>query len=221
MSDPGACHSVAPVRIAVEGVLLEGDRVVPSGHRGAVLFAHGSGSSRHSPRNRYVAGILHEAELATLLIDLLTQEEEAMDQRTRRLRFDIGLLAERLAGAAKWLEAHLPGTRIGFFGASTGGGAALVAAAEQPAAIRAVVSRGGRPDLAGEALPRVRASTLLIVGSDDREVLALNEQAMERMTGAEVKLEIVPGAGHLFQEPGVLGIVAAHARDWFLRHLSS
>jgi dienelactone hydrolase len=210
------------VRIAAGGVELEGNLAVPEGARGVVLFAHGSGSSRHSPRNRYVAGVLQEAGLATLLIDLLTAAEEAVDVRTRHLRFDIGMLAERLAGATDWLNENpdTRGLRVGYFGASTGGGAALVAAAGRPAAIGAVVSRGGRPDLAGDALPVVRAPTLLIVGSNDTPVIGMNEDAMARMHNAEVKLELVPGATHLFEEPGTLEEAARLARDWFLRHLA-
>lgn len=211
------------VRVAAGGVELEGNLAVPAGARGVVLFAHGSGSSRHSPRNRYVAGVLQEAGLATLLIDLLTAAEEALDMRTGHLRFDIGLLAERVEGATDWLNGNpdTRGLKVGLFGASTGGGAALVAAAARPAAIGAVVSRGGRPDLAGDALPVVRAPTLLIVGSNDTPVIGMNEDAMARMRSAEVRLELVPGATHLFEEPGTLEEVARLARDWFLRHLAS
>jgi putative phosphoribosyl transferase len=209
------------VRVQAGAVDLEGDLAVPSTARGIVLFAHGSGSSRHSSRNRYVARVLQKAGLATLLIDLLTPEEESVDIRTRRLRFDIRLLAERLVGATEWLgvqDTTRP-LKVGLFGASTGGGAALVAAAERPEKIGAVVSRGGRPDLAGDALPAVRAPTLLIVGGDDVPVIGMNEAARARMTSAEVRLEIVPGASHLFQEPGTLEQVARLARDWFLDHL--
>ncbi len=206
-----------PVQVAAGGVTLRGDLVVPSGAVGVVLFAHGSGSSRHSPRNRYVAYVLQQASLATLLVDLLTEEEEQVDIRTAHLRFDIGLLAERLAGVTDWLSqqvdtGHLP---VGYFGASTGGGAALVAAAERPERVGAVVSRGGRPDLAGAALPRVQSPTLLIVGGNDAPVIAMNEQAMLQLH-AEKQLAIVPGATHLFEEPGTLEEVA---RDWFLRYL--
>ena len=210
------------VRVRAGDVTLAGTLAVPDGASGIVLFAHGSGSSRHSSRNRYVAERLQQGGLATLLIDLLTEQEEAVDIRTRHLRFDIGLLAKRLAGATGWLEKH-PETaelRIGLFGASTGGGAALVAAAERPDAIAAVVSRGGRPDLAGEALPRVQTPTLLIVGGDDRPVIGMNREAMAQMR-APVELEIVPGATHLFEEPGTLETVADLARDWFLQHLSA
>lgn len=185
-----------------------------------VLFAHGSGSSRYSPRNRFVAGALQEAGLATLLIDLLTLEEESVDLRTRQLRFDIGLLAERLVGATDWLGEQ-PETRnlkVGYFGASTGGGAALVAAAERPEACGAVVSRGGRPDLAGAALGRVRAPTLLIVGGWDEPVIAMNEEALEQLQ-CDKRLEIVPRATHVFEEPGALEEVARLARGWFERHL--
>lgn len=199
---------------------LEGDLGVPGDAHGVILFAHGSGSGRHSPRNRYVAAQLREANLATLLIDLLTPEEEREDLRTARLRFDIGLLAGRLADATDWLKGN-PETRdlrVGYFGASTGAAAALVAAAERPEDVGAIVSRGGRPDLAGDALPRVRAPTLLIVGGDDVPVIGMNEEAMGRMR-AETRLEIVPGAGHLFEEPGKLEEVARLAADWFARHL--
>jgi len=202
------------------GVMLEGTLAVPSGARGVVLFAHGSGSSRHSPRNRFVAEQLRRGGLATLLVDLLSAEEEAIDARTRQLRFDIGLLAERLAAAIVWLdrEPATLGLPVGLFGASTGGGAALVAAAARHDAVEAVVSRGGRPDLAGDALPRVQAPSLFIVGGRDEQVIELNEQAMSRMQ-APVRLEIVPGATHLFEEPGALEQVARLAREWFVRHL--
>ena len=201
-------------------VTLEGNLVVPADARGVVLFAHGSGSSRHSPRNRFVAEVLQEAGLATLLVDLLTTDEEAVDLRTAHLRFDIGLLAERLVGATDWLahEADTRRLRVGYFGASTGGGAALVAAAERPDAVAAVVSRGGRPDLAGSALPRVRAPALLLVGGRDEPVIAMNQDALRQLQ-CEKRLEIVPGATHLFEEPGALEEVARLARDWFERHL--
>jgi putative phosphoribosyl transferase len=210
------------IQIQAGSVILEGDLQVPDQATGIVLFAHGSGSGRHSTRNRYVAGELQAAGLATLLIDLLTQAEEAIDQHSAHLRFDIPLLAERLVAAIHWLAAE-PSTRslrVGYFGASTGGGAALVAAAALPERVAAVVSRGGRPDLAGDALPRVRAPTLLIVGGRDLTVLELNREAMARMR-TEVRLEIVPGATHLFEEPGTLEAVAHLARDWFLRYLRS
>jgi putative phosphoribosyl transferase len=186
-----------------------------------VLFAHGSGSSRHSPRNRYVAEILQGAGLGTLLMDLLTRDEEAVDQFTRQFRFDIGLLADRLTGAIDWLE-RLPEARdlpIGLFGASTGAAAALQAAAARPDRVRAVVSRGGRPDLAGEALGHVRAPTLLIVGADDTPVIPLNEAALRQMA-APAEMRLVPGASHLFEEPGTLAAASALAREWFVRHLA-
>jgi putative phosphoribosyl transferase len=209
------------VTVPAGPVTLEGDLAIPAGARGIVLFAHGSGSSRHSPRNRQVAGVLSQTALATLLLDLLTGEEEAADRRTGHLRFDIGLLAERLTHAADWLSRQ-PGTRdlpLGCFGASTGAAAALVTAAARPEVIRAVVSRGGRPDLAGPSLATVRAPTLLIVGSEDIPVLGLNREAATRL-GAEHQLVIVPGATHLFEEPGALEEVAHRAREWFLRHLA-
>jgi putative phosphoribosyl transferase len=214
-SEPGL------VRIRAGSVTLEGDLQVPDPAVGVVLFAHGSGSGRHSTRNQFVARELYAAGLATLLIDLLTLDEEALDQHTAHLRFDIPLLAERLVEATNWLGDD-PATRalsVGYFGASTGGGAALVAAAAKPERVGAVVSRGGRPDLAGDALPRVRAPTLLIVGGRDLTVLDLNRAAMARMR-TEVKLEIVPGATHLFEERGALETVAQLARDWFLHHLA-
>jgi putative phosphoribosyl transferase len=205
--------------IEAAGAELGGNLTVPDGARGVVLFAHGSGSSRHSPRNRRVADVLHDARLATLLIDLLTAEEEQVDLATREHRFDIELLAGRLVGAADRLadDPRTSGLPLGYFGASTGAAAALVAAVERPAA-RAVVSRGGRPDLAGDALDRVEAPALLIVGGRDSVVLDLNRQAMERMH-AETRLEIVPGATHLFEEAGALDEVARLARDWFVANL--
>jgi putative phosphoribosyl transferase len=209
------------VRVAAGPVFLDGDLSRPEGARGIVLFAHGSGSSRVSPRNRQVAQLLNHAKLATLLVDLLTSEEEAVDLRTAQLRFDIGLLAERLVGITDWLT-QAPETRqlrIGYFGASTGAGAALVAAAERPEAVSAVVSRGGRPDLAGSALSRVRAPTLLIVGGNDAQVIALNRAALAQLR-CQKQLVIVPGATHLFEEPGALDQVAVLARDWFERHLA-
>jgi putative phosphoribosyl transferase len=208
------------VRVSAGPVELEGTLSVPDGASGVVLFAHGSGSSRHSPRNRRVAQLLRERGLATLLVDLLTLDEEEADLRTRRIRFDVGLLAQRLAGATDWLRRN-PRTRdlrVGYFGASTGAGAALVAAAERPEDVGAVVSRGGRPDLAGEALPLVRAPTLLVVGGEDEQVIRLNEEALARLR-AEKRLEIVPGAGHLFEEPGALDEVARLAAGWFAHHL--
>jgi len=186
------------------------------------MFAHGSGSSRHSSRNRYVAEELQRGNLATLLLDLLTPAEERVDQYTRQLRFDIGLLAERLIGAMRWLDSQddTRGLRVGLFGASTGGGAALVAAARRPDRVDAVVSRGGRPDLAADELPHVRAPTLLIVGGRDNVVIELNKQAMKQMNTL-VSLEIVPGATHLFEEPGALERVARLAREWFVRYLTA
>jgi putative phosphoribosyl transferase len=208
------------VRGTAGGVTLEGNLSLPEGASGVVLFAHGSGSSRHSTRNRYVARLLNEAKLATLLIDLLTPDEEAVDLRTAHLRFDIGLLANRLVGATDWLTQQ-PDTRhlrIGYFGASTGAAAALVAAAERPEVVGAVVSRGGRPDLAGPALPRLRAPTLLIVGGNDVPVIELNRAAFEQLR-SEKQLVIIPGATHLFEEPGALDQVARLAREWFERYL--
>lgn len=214
-----------PVRIPADNgdVLLDGDLTLPDAARGVVLFAHGSGSSRFSSRNRYVAHVLNQAGFATLLMDLLTPDEEEAERYTRHLRFDIPLLAGRLGHAAKWLadEPSTAGLPLGLFGASTGGGAALVTAAAQPDRVRAVVSRGGRPDLAGEdALRRVQAPTLLIVGGEDAPVIALNRQAMAQMRpGTDVRVEIVPGATHLFEEPGTLEEVARLAADWFRRYL--
>jgi len=208
------------VRISAGPVELEGSLGVPEGAGGVVLFAHGSGSGRHSPRNRYVARALRAAGLATLLIDLLTPDEEAVDLESGHLRFDVWLLARRLAAATSWLERN-PDTRdlrAGYFGASTGAGAALVAAAERPREVGAVVSRGGRPDLAGDALPLVEAPTLLIVGGEDVPVIRMNGEALERLR-AQKRLEIVPGAGHLFEEPGALEEVARLAAGWFTRYL--
>jgi pimeloyl-ACP methyl ester carboxylesterase len=212
--DPGTrCYQV---RIPVGGVELEGDLRVPDRPRGVVLFAHGSGSSRKSPRNRYVAGVLNAGSMATLLMDLLTPEEEQIDAVTGRLRFDIGFLADRLAAATDWLELHpeLRNLPVGYFGASTGGGAALVAAAARADRVAAVVSRGGRPDLAGPALQYVTAPTLLIVGGEDTPVIRMNEQALQQIR-APKRLVIVPGATHLFEEPGALEEVADLALQWF------
>jgi putative phosphoribosyl transferase len=208
------------VCIPAVGVRLDGNLTIVDGATALVLFVHGSGSSRHSPRNQFVARTLNNAGLGTLLFDLLTPEEEAIDARTAELRFNIKLLAERLVHATKWAKQQhqTRNLRIGYFGSSTGGGAALVAAAEGSQDVGAVVSRGGRPDLAGEALPRVKAPTLLIVGGDDDIVIELNEQARDRMR-CEVKLEIVPGATHLFEEPGALDRVAQLASDWFVNHI--
>ena len=208
------------VKFSVGAVTLEGNLAVPQGSRGVVLFAHGSGSSRHSPRNRYVAQVLRDGGLATLLIDLLTAGEEAIDRETGHLRFDISLLAERLVGATDWLgkNSETRDLKIGYFGASTGAGAALVAATERPDVVSAIVSRGGRPDLAGPALPRVNAPTLLIVGGLDSPVIRMNREALAQLR-VEAKLEIVPGATHLFEEPGTLEEVARLARGWFQKHL--
>jgi putative phosphoribosyl transferase len=210
-----------PVEIPVGPEALQGDLVVPAAAAGVVLFAHGSGSSRQSPRNRYVARALQHAGLATLLIDLLTLEEEAVDLRTAELRFNIDLLAERLQEAAQWLVTTplTKNLRVGFFGASTGAAAALVAASRRPEVVGAIVSRGGRPDLAGSALPRVEAPTLLIVGGEDTPVIALNRQALASLRGTK-RLDIVPGATHLFEEPGALEQVASLASEWFVRYLT-
>jgi putative phosphoribosyl transferase len=210
------------VHIPAGDATLDGDLRVPANARGLVLFAHGSGSSRFSSRNRAVAQSLEDRGLATLLMDLLTRDEEAIDLRTRQHRFDIPLLASRVVAATDWLEtrkdiARLP---LGYFGASTGAAAALIAAADRPHIARAVVSRGGRPDLAGPSLGRVRAPTLLIVGGDDDVVLGLNEEAMAQMT-ADVELAIVPGASHLFEEPGALEEVARLAGGWFERRFGA
>jgi len=208
------------LRLTLASVTLEGALRIPEGATGIVLFAHGSGSSRHSPRNRYVAQALNEGGLATLLIDLLTSAEEREDDRTARLRFDIHLLAERVIAATGWLlqNAATKHLRIGYFGASTGAAAALEAAAERPNEIGAVVSRGGRPDLALPDLGRVKAPTLLIVGGRDAAVIEMNREAFEHLQ-TEKRLEIVPGATHLFEEPGTLERVAHLARDWFVEHL--
>ena len=202
--------------------VLSGNLTIPENAVGLVLFAHGSGSGRHSPRNQFVARTLNDGGLATLLFDLLTPEEEATDMNTREHRFNIGLLAERLVHATKWAkrQEQTRDLQLGYFGSSTGGGAALVAAAEIPENVGAVVSRGGRPDLAGDALPKVKAPTLLIVGGNDDIVIELNEMARDRMR-CEVKLEIVPGATHLFEEPGALEKVAKLASDWFVSHMGS
>ena len=210
------------VHIPAGRATLDGNLTIVDGATALVLFAHGSGSSRHSPRNQFVARTLNNSGLATLLFDLLTPDEELMDVRTAELRFNIGLLAERLVHATRWArqEQQTCDLRIGYFGSSTGGGAALVAAAALPQDVGAVVSRGGRPDLAGEALPKVQAPTLLIVGGNDDIVIELNEQARDRMR-CEVKLEIVPGATHLFEEPGALERVAQLASDWFSLHAAA
>ena len=212
--------AVSQIEIPAGKVRLEGELSVPSGANGLVLFAHGSGSSRHSPRNQFVAGELQRAGIATLLFDLLTSAEETEDEITGHLRFDIGLLGQRLVYAARAMEddAEVRGLNIGFFGSSTGAGGALVAAAELGGKIGAVVSRGGRPDLAGHALREVTAPTLLIVGGDDPVVLQMNEQALRAMR-CEKALRLIPGASHLFEEPGALDMVANLAADWFVKHL--
>lgn len=209
------------VQIPIGYISLSGDLIVPAGASGIVLFAHGSGSSRHSPRNQLVARMLHQAKVGTLLFDLLTAYEEIVEARTGHLRFDIGLLAHRLIAATNWLrnDERTEGMPLGYFGASTGGGAALVAAAEIDIPIRAVVSRGGRPDLAGSALPLVKAPTLLIVGALDYPVVTMNREAFSQLR-CEKCLQIVPGATHLFEEPGTLETVGHLAADWFAKHFS-
>ncbi len=205
------------VRIPINAHALEGDLAVPEHARGLVLFAHGSGSGRRSPRNRYVAQVLNQAGLATLLFDLLTQEEDAVYEN----RFDIELLTNRLVDATRWSleQPTVNKLRIGYFGASTGAAAAMRAAARTAAHVAAVVSRGGRPDLAMSYLGRVRAPTLLIVGEYDDVVIELNQQALEAIGAGDKGLIIVPGATHLFEEPGALDVVAGHAAQWFTRHL--
>jgi putative phosphoribosyl transferase len=208
------------VRIAVGKATIEGNLTLPQGAKGVVVFAHGSGSGRLSPRNQYVAKVFNKAGIATLLIDLLTKEEEEIDLITAQFRFDIDLLANRLTGATEWLKKN-PTTRnlnLGYFGSSTGAAAALIAAAKQPQDIKAVVSRGGRPDLAINYIPRVKASTLFIVGGNDTVVIELNKKAMKNFP-AENKLEIVPGATHLFEETGKLEEVAKLATNWFSKYL--
>ena len=212
---------MSEVQIQAGRAVLSGNLQIPEGATALVLFAHGSGSSRHSPRNQFVARTMNRAGLGTLLFDLLTPEEEARDSYTREHRFNISLLAERLVHATKWSrqQDEMRDLRIGYFGSSTGGAAALVGAAELPQDVGAVVSRSGRPDLAGDALPKVQAPTLLIVGGNDDIVIELNEMARDQMR-CEVKLEIIPGATHLFDEPGGLEQVAKLASDWFALHLS-
>lgn len=209
------------VEIASGPLNLQADLKVPQLAQGAVLFAHGSGSSRHSPRNQYVAGILNQAGLATLLLDLLTPDEEEAERSTRHLRFNINMLAERLIHATDWLiqSPLTQNLKIGYFGASTGAAAALVAAADRPKAIRAIVSRGGRPDLAGPTLPQVQAPTLLIVGGEDKPVITMNQDALTQIQAVK-KLEIIPGATHLFEEPGALEVVAQIAQQWFEQYLA-
>jgi dienelactone hydrolase len=213
---------VTQTQVKIPPMGLEGDLVVPPGASGLVLFAHGSGSSRHSSRNRYVAGELQRGGLGTLLFDLLTPAEEEVDAETAHLRFDIQLLTARLLNATEWIvrDRELSRLPIGYFGASTGAAAALSAAAVMPDVVRAVVSRGGRPDLAGDALQFVQAPTLLIVGGNDDVVIGLNQIALQQIPAeAEKELKIVPGATHLFEEPGALEAVATLARDWFTRYL--
>jgi putative phosphoribosyl transferase len=208
------------VQIPAGRAVLSGSLTIPENAVALVLFAHGSGSSRHSPRNQFVARTLNRADLGTLLFDLLTPEEETLDIYTREHRFNIVLLAARLVQATNWAKQQdqTRDLRIGYFGSSTGGAAALVAAAELSQDVAAVVSRGGRPDLAGDALPKVQAPTLLIVGGNDDIVIELNEMARDQMR-CEVKLEIIPGATHLFEEPGALEKVAKLASDWFAKHI--
>ena len=223
MTLTGATREVserAEVEIRAGSVLLTGELKVPDGATGIVLFAHGSGSSRHSPRNQYVARVIRDSGVGTLLFDLLTRQEEAIDNYTREFRFDINLLARRLVAATKWLAGETETSDLcpGYFGSSTGGGAALVAAAELGEKVGAVVSRGGRPDLAGEALRQVKAPTLLIVGGLDGPVIRMNEEAYVQLRCIK-ELKIVPGATHLFEEPGKLEEVASLAAKWFLEHL--
>jgi pimeloyl-ACP methyl ester carboxylesterase len=210
-----------PVRLEVAGVVLNGDLALPPNARTLVIFAHGSGSSRHSPRNRAVAEVLQHAGMGTLLLDLLTEHEDLADATTAAFRFNIPLLAERLAGAIDWALTGLEGSppKVGVFGASTGAAAGLIAAARRSDAVRAVVSRGGRPDLAEASLDLVTVPTLLIVGGRDPVVIELNKEALARLNGPK-ELKIVPGATHLFEEPGTLDQVSTLARDWFVRHLS-
>jgi dienelactone hydrolase len=208
------------IRLPIDNEQLSGDLSVPENAKGLILFAHGSGSSRHSPRNQRVAEELQNSQYATFLLDLLTEQEESIDHLTRHLRFNIAFLSHRLIAAAAWLKtaSEVYKLKIGLFGASTGGGAALLAASQRPDLFQAIVSRGGRPDLAAESLESVKAPTLLIVGELDRQVVLLTQYALRLLT-TEKKLEIVPGATHLFEEPGKLEIVASLARDWFDKYL--
>ena len=210
------------IAIEVGRVILEGTLGLPKGTDSIVLFAHGSGSSRHSPRNRYVAHMLQSHGVGTLLFDLLTRDEEGVDEITGELRFNIPFLASRLRDATRWVmqRPDLKDVKLGYFGASTGAAAALVAAAEMPEKIDAIVSRGGRPDLAGNALNSVRCPTLLIVGGDDEPVIEMNQDALSKLS-CEKKLVIVPGATHLFEEPGALEEVARLAASWFTQHLKA
>ena len=221
MTQPArAEYKTFQVQIRSDDVTLPGELILPAGARGVVLFAHGSGSSRHSPRNQFVARTIREAGVGTLLFDLLTQQEETIDARTAHLRFDIGMLAERLIAATEWVEEEFDRLRVGYFGSSTGGGAALVAAAKKAREVAAVVSRGGRPDLAGDALPQVKSPTLLIVGGFDYPVIDMNRWAYSRLN-CEKELVIVPGASHLFEEPGTLEQVARLAAEWFRKYLNA
>jgi putative phosphoribosyl transferase len=208
------------VRVEVDNAAIDGDLHIPDRASGLVIFAHGSGSSRFSRRNRAVAGVLEGARFGTFLLDLLTRDEEAVDERTREYRFDIDLLGRRVVGATDWAQARadLRQLPVIYFGASTGAAAALIAAAARPGPVRAVISRGGRPDLADNALPKVQAPTLLIVGGDDEPVIEMNRDAMRQMT-APVELKIIPGATHLFEEPGSLEEVARLATEWCQRHV--
>ena len=221
MSTSAETATPRPVRLNLMKVTVNGDLGLPADARGLVIFAHGSGSSRHSPRNRRVAEVLQHGRLGTLLLDLLTDQEDRVDALTAEFRFDIGLLADRLVGAIDWAQTHAQTSSlpVGLFGASTGAAAALIAAAQRPDVVRAVVSRGGRPDLAGGALDKVVAPTLLIVGGLDEVVIELNRQAFAQLNAAR-DLQIVPGATHLFEEPGALDSVSRLAKDWFERHLA-
>jgi dienelactone hydrolase len=218
-SSPSTTDSL--VQVPTGTTLLEDNLTIPASAQGIVLFAHGSGSSRHSPRNRFVAQTLNASGIATLLLDLLTAEEETAERETAHLRFDIGLLAARLIGTTDWLThtSSVQDLPLGYFGASTGAGAALVAAAARPDKVRAVVARGGRPDLASSALRAVQAPTLLLVGSQDTEVIHLNRTALNQLHVESKELVLIPGASHLFAEPGTLAEVARLATAWFLRYL--
>jgi putative phosphoribosyl transferase len=217
----GPFDTERPIRLELADVVLNADLTLPPGPRGLVVFAHGSGSSRHSSRNRAVAEGLHQGHFGTLLLDLLTEDEERTDVVTAEFRFDIPLLGERVVAATDWAGSHAVtrSLRLGLFGASTGAAAALIAAARRPKAIDAVVSRGGRPDLAGDALRAVAAPTLLIVGERDEVVIELNHRALQQLNAPVKELRIIPGASHLFEEPGTLASAAQLARDWFATHL--
>jgi dienelactone hydrolase len=212
------------LKIALDDVQLAADIMIPSNACGLVVFAHGSGSSRHSPRNRFVSSLLNEGRLATILLDLLTEEEEIEDRESAALRFDISLLAARLTQVTDWIAAqkHLMELPLGYFGASTGAGAAMLAAARRQIAVSAIVSRGGRPDLAGPALKQVHTPTLFIIGANDPAVIELNHKAFSQMPASrQSRIEVIPGATHLFEEPGALERVAELARAWFWQHLGS